>query len=37
MNGWLIDLLIRSSMIRITTSLALPPANGTITVIGRVG
>jgi hypothetical protein len=26
-----------SNMIRLTTSLALPPANGMITVIGRDG
>jgi hypothetical protein len=30
-------LLARSSRIRVTTSLALPPANGTMTWIGRVG
>jgi hypothetical protein len=28
---------IRSNMMRLTTSLALPPANGMITVIGLVG
>jgi hypothetical protein len=28
MMGWPIDLDIRSSMMRLTTSLALPPANG---------
>ena len=32
-----IDLAIRSSRMRITTSLALPPANGTMTWMGRVG
>jgi hypothetical protein len=32
-----IDLPARSSMMRVTTSLALPPANGTITWTGRVG
>jgi hypothetical protein len=32
-----VDFPIRSSRIRITTSLALPPAKGTIIWIGRVG
>jgi hypothetical protein len=31
MNGWPINLLVRSSRMRVRTSLALPPANGTIT------
>ena len=37
MIGWPIDFDIWSSMMRLTTSLALPPANGMMTVIGRVG
>jgi hypothetical protein len=37
MKGCPIDFAIRSSRMRMTTSLALPPANGTITWIGRVG
>ena len=34
MIGWPIDFDILLSMMRLTTSLALPPANGMITVIG---
>jgi hypothetical protein len=37
MKGCPIDFDARSSMMRVTTSLALPPANGTITWIGRFG
>jgi hypothetical protein len=37
MNGCPSVLAMRSSMMRVTTSLALPPANGTITWIGRTG
>ena len=37
MKGWPIDFAARSSKMRVTTSLALPPANGTITWIGRAG
>ena len=34
---WPRDFDISCSMMRVTTSLALPPANGTITWIGLVG
>ena len=37
MIGCPIDFDIRSSMMRLTTSLALPPAKGMIAVIGRDG
>jgi hypothetical protein len=35
--GWPMLFDILSNMIRLTTSLALPPANGMTTVIGRDG
>jgi hypothetical protein len=35
--GCPIDLDILSSIILLTTSLALPPANGMMQVIGRIG
>ena len=37
MKGCPMDFAIRSSRMRMTTSLALPPAKGTMTWMGRVG